>query len=224
MLAFLYDDPLPGFTATLPLGSQGAVLYPVYLQVCAEYWGLTSVPTDPGAALRGATLCGILGQHVTPKIVHPAIEQNEGAPFDASTPMYVRVLSYLEDTYYKPKDDNPQAQIIIEPAPPDADKGKPHLINYHWGDERDEVNIAFIYDPRNGEGTVFFADRDLRRDLKRRHAGGQVNFPLYRMLLHNGVNTHETYWGPTGCMGLDCERRVDEPPDPRLRALFERHH
>jgi hypothetical protein len=215
VLAIYYDEADPGFTKGVRFGN-GALLVPFLIHVCAEYSGRSSVPNS---APKEARVCGIYGFHHT-----RTTETGDPKETAYNVPMYERVLGALMETYGHPIDYQPRAQIVIVPPPPDRSPGaQPRFVDYHWGRDRDDVNISFAYDPGTGLGVAWWSTRAVRRFARTYHDLGDVDFTLYRLLQPGRLNRHEGRFQDerTLCrVGCDGE---PEPPDRRLRALFEPH-
>ena len=138
--------------------------------------------------------------------------------------MYECVLGSLMEAYGYPINYQPRGRIVIGPPPPKQPRNlgaQPRFVDYHWGRDRDDVNISFAYDANTGLGVAWWSTRAVRRFAHAYHDLGDVDFTLYRLLQPGGLNRHEgRFQDERSLCRLGCDG-MPEPPDRRLRALFE---
>ena len=183
--------PYEGYTAAYLFSDTGGVLAPVIIDVCAQYPGHGD-RVIPNTVQQDARVCGFRGFH------HTYVDeyQDTGATRSATddrVPMYERVFRGLVNVYGYPSHYRPMGRIVIEW--PDGTRltsdPTPRYIDYHWGRGSPEVSIDYAFNPKDGAGMVFIADRRARFYAQVRHDMGDVNFILWRLHQPGGMNRRE---------------------------------
>jgi hypothetical protein len=211
-----------GFTVGHLFDSTGGRLAPVLIDVCVAYAG-RGEQVVPNTVAQDARVCGFRGFHHTVISTSPSPEATSESNTDI--PMYRRVLFGIIDSYGYPQHYQPIGRVIIELSDGTqlSSSSHPRYIDYHWGKGSDEVTVDYAFNPTDGVGTVFLANKSARDYAQMRHDLGDRNFLLWRLHQAGGLNHKEV---PSdyqhGSLGVqDLEDRVDTGRlSPRVRALF----
>lgn len=183
--------PYEGYTAAYLFNDTGGVLAPVIIDVCAQYAGHGD-RIIPDSLPQEARVCGFRGFHHTYideyQNKDETLEEN-----DDRVPMYERVFRGLVNVYGYPAHYRPRGRIVIELSDGTrlASDPSPRYVDYHWGQGSPEVSIDYAFNPKDGAGIVFVADRRARFYAQVRHDMGDVNFILWRLHQPGGMNRHE---------------------------------